>query len=192
MDEFEQAVEELVVATGISRAQAQVTLDDVLRIYDTVKKEKENATMTNTIYDQKRDIDFNVGDWVHNTRTGNEGEILSLKTIAEVKLDKTGNVFVYETEELEPAERPKPKLTPEQTWAELPIRIAELIKEKSWPGWNFSKNNERAIYEADRTEIRHQAYILLGSAGVKVTEEVKERVRDTIERMAAVLGVRYL
>ena len=135
---------------------------------------------------------FSIGDWVKDS-DGPEGEIEAFLVTVKIKTPDNGNntVFYSDISELAHAERPKPKLTPEQAWAELPILVAELIKEKSWPQ-QFSRDNKRAIFESDRTEIRHQSYILLGGAGIKVTEEVKERVRNVIERMATVLGVRYL
>ncbi len=134
---------------------------------------------------------FKVGDWVRNTWHGEAGEIISLTTIAEVKTDERD--FACPIDELEATEKPRPKLTPEQAWLELPMLIAELINDKAWIS-QLSKDKHRDLYETDRTEIRHQAYILLGGADprIDITEPVKERVRNVIERMAAVLGVRYL
>src|SRR5260221_589317 len=138
---------------------------------------------------------FSVGDWVRCNWAGarHEGEIVGIQTIAEVKMALSGNTFPYNIDVLEPADRPKPKLTQEQAWTELPILVAELIKDKAWVS-ALSKDKSPVIYETERTEIRHQAYILLGGADprIDIAEPVKERVRDVIERMAAILGVRYL
>ncbi|SRR5258708_892811 len=136
---------------------------------------------------------FSVGDWVRSTWSGAEGEIVGIKTVVEVQLTTFNTPSDFYASELEPADRPKPKLTQEQAWMELPLLVAELINNKALVS-EFSNDKRRVIYEPDRTEIRHQAYILLGGADprIDITEEVKERVRDVIERMAAILGVRYL
>ncbi len=136
---------------------------------------------------------FKVGDWVKDTWTNEDaGEVTRLKTFAVVQR-ASGEAYTYDISRLELAERPKPKPTQEQAWTELPILVAELIKDKAWVS-ALSKDKSPVIYETERTEIRHQAYILLGGANprINITDEVKERVRDVIERMAAILGVRYL
>jgi len=42
------------------------------------------------------------------------------------------------------------------------------------------------------TALRRECYVLLGGAGVKVTEDVKERVRSTIETLSRHLGIRII
>ncbi len=77
-----------------------------------------------------------------------------------------------------------PKLTPEQAWSQLPLDIVKrLVDLKRLPGMM----NEFAY-----TALRRECYVLLGGAGVKVTEDVKERVRSTIETLSRHLGIRII
>src|SRR5260221_14614670 len=115
---------------------------------------------------------FKVGDWVKDTWTNEvAGEVTRLKTFAVVQ-QASGEAYTYDISRLELAERPKPKPTQEQAWTELPILVAELIKQKKHPHYDDTD----AIYEYNRTEIRHQAYVLLGGADprINITEPVKE------------------
>ncbi len=77
-----------------------------------------------------------------------------------------------------------PKLTPEEAWVQLPQDIVKrLVDLKPFPGM---------MSGFTYTALRRDCYILLGGAGVKITEDVKERVRKIIETLAGHLDIRII
>lgn len=67
----------------------------------------------------------------------------------------------------------EPKPTPEQAWEKVGLLIGHRAYSKS----------EVAYWEEDKhdRETRHQCYQILGAAQVKITDEVKDKVRRLIE-----------
>ncbi|SRR6266567_1011822 len=92
-----------------------------------------------------------------------------------------------------------PKLTPEQAWSQLPLDIVKFLVEikrspvRAWGGEAVGWHGTPVFLTPTKySELRRQAYVLLGGAGVKVTEDVKERVRSIIETLAGHLGIRVV
>ena len=109
-----------------------------------------------------------VGDPVRDRHTGQYlGKVTEEKVARYLYVDN-GAGWYHEVQ-LEPA----PKLTAEEAWTQVPILVLREIKE------HFL--DQRCAYEDALRAIRHECYKLLGGAGVKVTEEVKGRVRKVIE-----------
>lgn len=73
----------------------------------------------------------------------------------------------YYTYQLEAA----PKLTKEEAWIDVTLLVGKRSRSPlTWAS------------EAWKRETRHQCYVILGSAGVKMEDDVKERVRKLIAR----------
>lgn len=120
---------------------------------------------------------FTKGDRVRNKHNG-----LYLGTVTDViefvRVRNGGGGFVegFPASDLELAE----PLSPETVWSQVPILVMQQI---------MGMGSATGLYEFDRRGIRHECYRLLGGAGIKIDEDVKERVREVIKEVAALLSV---
>lgn len=106
------------------------------------------------------------------------GKVTAMRNVWYVKTDGTGS-REFDLEHLELA----PRLTPEEAWMQLPLDIVRDLVE-------FERTSiTGTLYPSAYRELRHRAYVLLGGAGIKVTDDVKERVRSIIETLAGHLGM---
>lgn len=67
------------------------------------------------------------------------------------------------------------KLSEEDAWLEVALMVGHTVREHMHICGGM-------LYESHAKEIRHKSYQILGGNGVKVTEEVKQRIRGLIER----------
>jgi hypothetical protein len=121
-----------------------------------------------------------VGSPVKSKRTGEYlGKVKELRiiTVAEVQYDdKYRHTYPYEVADLELA----PQLTPEEAWAEVPILVLRVL---TTPG------SGTTFYSDEYSALRFHCYKLLGGAGVKVTDEVKARVRKIVQDVCQALYI---
>lgn len=140
---------------------------DATELLRQVRKEAQTQT------DQ---TSFKVGDRVRSKRTGDYlGKITAIKVVYEAT-DSDGYVSRNFSDQLELA----PQLDAATVWSEVPLLIMREIN---------GRGPRRVIFDFEQKSIRHQCYRLLGGNGVKVTDEVKERVRLLISQVAAGLGI---
>lgn len=117
-----------------------------------------------------------VGDRVRVRGSGRYlGEVTKIETRAVIKDQTKVNVMLVEDIEV------APKLTPDNAWVEATLAISGAIAGVHITG---------RLSEFEQREIRHQAYVILGGTGIKITESVKEQVRSIIRRVAEQLDVR--
>ena len=126
-----------------------------------------------------------VGDYVrlrgHSSPDGYLGKVINEKVVRILTVENNkGDHFGTLAEDLEVA----PRLTEDEAWAELPYLILGQINKLATIYWG-----KTSLLETDYRQIRHEAYKLLGGAGIKVDESVKERVRKAIKRMADAMGL---
>lgn len=115
---------------------------------------------------------FKVGDRVQLKSSGYRGEIQAVQTQYTIFWDDGGTTQTTNEAGLEYA-----KLSTEDAWLEASLligrRIEQLLGEGS--GWY-------SVPEWKAKQIRHECYQILGGNEIKVTEEVKAKVRSLIER----------
>lgn len=130
--------------------------------------------------ESQRDQPIKVGDYVRFINNDKYlGKVVSEHTVRVLTIiDDNGYEHGIPDDVLEVA----PKLTPDEAWAELPYLILGQLNK--WATYVIQPLGEDAL-----KLIRHEAYKLLGGAGIKVTVEVKERVRKAISRIADAMGV---
>src|SRR6266568_2482440 len=184
----------LVRHLGITEVAESRDLNEVSRPSERMDKEKEKAM--NSIFgteivgaweaEHKGDINITksigIGTQVRDAVTKEYlGKVVKVETVVYATIEtRDGDQARVNVARIEVA----PKLTPEQAWSQLPLDIVKrLVDLKRLPGMM----NEFAY-----TALRRECYVLLGGAGVKVTEDVKERVRSTIETLSRHLGIRII
>lgn len=109
---------------------------------------------------------------------------LECRTVYSVRLP-SGLTARLEGRDLEPA----PRLTPEEAWAQLPILVLREIVEHERTTIPLVPEYNGYISSDKHSAIRHECYKLLGGSGVKITEEVKERVRNKITEIGQIVNV---
>ncbi len=197
----------LVRHLGITEVAESRDLNEVSRPSERMDKEKEKAM--NSIFgteivgaweaEHKGDINITksigIGTQVRDAVTKEYlGKVVKVETVVYATIEtRDGDQARVNVARIEVA----PKLTPEQAWSQLPLDIVKFLVEikrspvRAWGGdavgWY---GNPVFLTPTKYSELRHQAYVLLGGAGVKVTEDVKERVRSIIETLAGHLGIR--
>ena len=127
-----------------------------------------------------------VGDQVRSKWSGKPvGVVIAIDTVHHITVESTDSpAIVVEEEEVE-AVPANP--TQEQAWQAVSMIAIAMIKniDNKYPHYGF-------LYEPDRRAIRQECYACLGSAGVKVTDEVKQRVMDIVESVARAMDMRVI
>lgn len=129
--------------------------------------------------------EFKLNDYV-NTPSDAIGKVIKKQTVYKIVYTiqfNSGRTAEYDGVDLQPA----PKPNPEQAWVSVPmIAITQIKKGRG------HMQDSSVIYEFERRAIRHECYVALGGAGVKVTDEVRERVADIVEDVAHAMGLRVV
>jgi hypothetical protein len=128
---------------------------------------------------------FAVGDRVVTPWSKIPGTITDIRPVEyTVKLDN-GAELDYRAEQLSLT---PDKLSGEEAWLEVALMVGREVTERStvYAKWD---NNEGGMWQADKTQIRHQAYVILGGNNIPVGrtgtdehEAIKARVNGLIER----------
>jgi hypothetical protein len=123
-----------------------------------------------------------VGDKVHDNASGYNATIIATRDVRlyTIQVNLYGSRFDLTRE----ADQFKPivELSQEEAWTELPISVMRLLK-------TYQIRLDIPIYASDQRAIRHECYVLLGTSHVKITPEVKVRVRSVIADVADVLHI---
>lgn len=138
-----------------------------------IYQDKERKAMTN------RENEFTFGDPVVYKHSGEYlGKFEHYHNVRYVVFkNPTGQSRTVPEEGVKRGE----KLTPDMAWDKAHTLVLGYALEDSFPTGVPGKK-----------AIRAELYRLLGASGVKVTEEVKERVRRIIEGIENTLGCRFL
>lgn len=112
---------------------------------------------------------FKVGDHVENTRTHEHGIVTAVHPTYLVDNNYTwfeSNVRAYV------------RRTEEEAWdAIAPMVVSALMKLSKHGGW------------LERKDLRHESYKILGAAGVKMTNQVKDRVSTIVNGLVEASGL---
>src|SRR6266851_3592553 len=176
-------------------SQAREELTAFLGITEVAEIEKEkamNTPMDELVQQLERNTTKQIrpGDSVRDAVTKEYlGKVLRVETVNYAHIQtKDGDGARVNMARIETA----PKLTPEQAWSQLPLDIVKELAALKESPFNHSWGGATSLYASGYTDLRRQCYVLLGGTGVKVTEEVKGRVRSIIETLAGHLGIRIV
>jgi hypothetical protein len=164
-------------------AKGYVEIDQIL---------KEGKTMDVYAVNQHRksmgllpleDVVIKVGNRVQEAGGGEYlGKVTSIESIVmyaiEVPASMGGNWNI--TREASQIELAK-ELTELEAWTELPILVLKELQSFTTV-WG-------TVVVSEQRSIRHDCYVLLGGAHIKITEEVKARVRKVVADVASALGI---